>query len=138
MLLRINAYLRIVKFFMHSPEARNLSPEIILCFVCFHTFVNSELLIDMHGRHQIKQDFGPLVATVWIKNLRSFLYQLIIHNFYLYFRFYNILWIHKHFWPCIPLLEKSNKGMEIWKDVRECSLKIGTWVEGIDPKLNPS
>lgn len=50
-LFRINAYLRIVKFFMYSPEARNLSPEIILCFVCFHTFVNSELLIDMHGRH---------------------------------------------------------------------------------------
>lgn len=32
---RINAYLRIVKFFMHSPEATNLSPEIIFAFCVF-------------------------------------------------------------------------------------------------------
>lgn len=58
---------------MHSAQARNLSPEIILCFVCFHTFVNRELLIDMRGRHRIKQDSGQHAATLWIKNPQGFL-----------------------------------------------------------------
>lgn len=58
---------------MRSPKVRYLSPEIILCFVSFHTFVNNEPLIDTHGRHQIKQDFGQQAATLWIKNPQDFL-----------------------------------------------------------------
>lgn len=70
---------------MHSPKVRNLPPEITFSIVC-------ELLIDMHGRHQIKQDFGQHASTLSVKNLPNFLQLWVIYAFML--TFYIMLWVH--------------------------------------------